>query len=291
MDYRQYYMSDENFKDLLPKDIIQPIVSGHEYKKLCKWNLCSRYKINFNDELIEEDDLVFMMGGKDLIREYINWFSLNQPKYKFRAIIHNTDEKFDDEDAYLLEPYVSKIFTINNISTSPNVVSIPLGFNDNSAGFVDRLDWEFYNKNGVWEKEKHRLCLVKFWRNFFRPGREEAYNHFLYNTHFTDCRNENDWISVPDHYEEVKMYKFQVCPTGAGLDTHRFYESILLDTIPIIKTSPISNFLTGFPCLLVNAWEEVTEDLLNDTYETLYNDLKTWKDENPNWLLAKNYIK
>ena len=291
MDYRKHYTGDESFKELLPKNMKQPIVSGHEYKKLCKWNLCSRYKINFDDELIEQDDLVFSMGGKDVIRENIERFFLNEPKHKFRLIIGNTDESFDDEDASLLEPYTTKIWAVNNISTSPNVISIPLGFNDNSAGWVDRLDWEYYNTHGVWEKQKHRLCLVKFWRNSLRPGRSEAYNHFLFNTHFTDCRNENDWLPVPNHYEEVKMYKYQVCPTGNGLDTHRFWECILFDTIPIIKKSPLSPFLTQFPCLYVLDWEEITEDLLNDLYPSLYEELKTWKEENPNWLYSKNYIK
>ena len=30
-------------------------------------------------------------------------------------------------------------------------------------------------------------------------------------------------------------YSFELCPEGNGMDTHRFYEALFLNTIPIVK--------------------------------------------------------
>lgn len=291
MDYRVYYREDKTFQRYLEKPLTRPLMSGHEYMKLCKFNLCSRYEINFDDELVKEGDLVFLGGGKDAIRDHIERLFLNTPKHKFKVIVGNTDESFDDEDAYLLEPYVSQIWAINNVSSSPLVRSIPLGFSDNAgANAVDDLDWAYYSGLGVWEHEKTKLVICKFWRNFYRPGREECFN-FFWKQPWATCFVENDWTDTPTYLDEIKEYKYQVCPTGAGLDTHRFYESILCDTIPIIKLCPITPFLSQFPCLIVEEWEDIDGKFLEDKYDELYEQLKTWKEENPNWLLAKNYIK
>ncbi len=38
----------------------QELVSGYEFYKLCKWNICPRYEINFNSDEIKENDFVFL---------------------------------------------------------------------------------------------------------------------------------------------------------------------------------------------------------------------------------------
>lgn len=295
MNLREYFQSDNSFSDIVPKNISKPIISGHEYKKLCKWNLCSRYIIDFDVEKVSEGDFVFLQGDTQSLREYsfLLWENgfLSEFNKPLNFIVHNTDESFNIEDFVILEPYALNIWTINNMVDEDKVHSIPLGFNDHSAGYVDKLDWEYYYTNGVWEKEKHRLCLVKFWRNAMRPGRSETFRYFYSNTNWADLRTEEDWLPVPLHYEELKMYKYQICPTGAGLDTHRFWESILFDVIPIIKRNYLSDFLLNFPVLLVDDWSELNEKTLEREYESLYSELKTWKEENPNWLFVKNYIK
>ena len=55
-------------------------------------------------------------------------------------------------------------------------------------------------------------------------------------------------------------YSFELCPEGNGLDTHRFYEALLLNTIPIVKRNSLESMYIQFPCVIVDDWKEITKE-------------------------------
>lgn len=61
------------------------------------------------------------------------------------------------------------------------------------------------------------------------------------------------------YIEQLSKYKFNLCPSGAGLDTHRFWESLLVNSIPIVKSNNlINNFEShNIPMLVVKDWSEL----------------------------------
>ena len=63
-------------------------------------------------------------------------------------------------------------------------------------------------------------------------------------------------------WEEHNNYSFELCPEGNGLDTHRFYEALLLNTIPIVKKNTLEPMYRNFPCVIVDEWKEITENNL-----------------------------
>ncbi len=87
-------------------------------------------------------------------------------------------------------------------------------------------------------------------------------------------------------------YSFVLSPHGNGFDCHRTWEAIVLGCIPIVKTSHIDSLYDDLPVLIVNNWNEVTKELLNNT-------IISFKDKNFNfkkitlqyWMeLMKNHI-
>ncbi len=72
-------------------------------------------------------------------------------------------------------------------------------------------------------------------------------------------------------------HKFVVCPEGHGIDTHRKWETLYLNSIPIELKSINNSFYQDLPICLVESWEELTEDFLNKEYERIYT----------NWNLEK----
>jgi len=287
MDYRQLYPSDEWFKAFIPENIKHPIISAHEYYKLCRWNLCPRYKINFNNDLIEHGDLVFM--NLEWIENYVDWFRFNPPKNKFRAVFHNSDLTFTRQHWIWMEAYTTEIYTINSPFWNEKINPIPMGFNDTSAGVVSALDFNSYVKNGSWGK-KQNLCINKFWKNQLRPGRYDAFNK-LKEKDFIDTFTEEEWLPVPEYYEQLKTYQYCICPQGQGWDTHRFWECLLFDVVPIIKTSDFTHFLTHFPCYIVDDYGDIRHEFLLSHFEDFYENIQIYKEENPNWLFSTNYIK
>ena len=57
-------------------------------------------------------------------------------------------------------------------------------------------------------------------------------------------------------------YAFSVSPPGNGLDCHRTWEDLILGCIVIVKTSPLDPLYEGLPVVIVQNWEEVTQENL-----------------------------
>jgi hypothetical protein len=74
---------------------------------------------------------------------------------------------------------------------------------------------------------------------------------------------------------------------GHGMDCHRTWESLMLGTIVIVKKSQLDSLYDGLPVLIVNDWDEITQELLDKTIEEFKNKnfnyeritLKFWVDK------------
>lgn len=103
--------------------------------------------------------------------------------------------------------------------------------------------------------------------------------NFLLPKHASDpCRVEDrleardQLASLPfAHFPESRMkqlecwrahedFAFEASPRGSGLDCFRTWEALFLDTIPIVKTSPLDALYRreGFPVVIVESWREIT---------------------------------
>ena len=66
-------------------------------------------------------------------------------------------------------------------------------------------------------------------------------------------------------WNKQKDFAFVICPHGGGLDCHRNWEALCLGCIPIVKTSLIDNLYKDLPVLIVESWEDIDINLLNNT--------------------------
>ena len=72
---------------------------------------------------------------------------------------------------------------------------------------------------------------------------------------------DNRLFDTPlDYLNNLKNYKFLVCPEGNGIDTHRIWEGLLARTIPIMLNSVFAQNLQskGVPLVLLNDWRELS---------------------------------
>ena len=61
-------------------------------------------------------------------------------------------------------------------------------------------------------------------------------------------------------WKEHDNYSFEICGEGNGLDTHRFYEALLFNTIPIVKRNSLESMYLKFPCVILDDWNEITKE-------------------------------
>lgn len=91
---------------------------------------------------------------------------------------------------------------------------------------------------------------------------------------------------------DLASCKFVASPRGNGLDTHRLWESLYLGSYPIVKTSTLDSLYDELPVLIVQDWNEVTEDFLNQKYDELCG--KSYNFEKLNfsyWINLINHYK
>lgn len=79
--------------------------------------------------------------------------------------------------------------------------------------------------------------------------------------------------------------KFCLCPVGMGIDTYRLWECLYMGCIPVLEYSPFVENLSGYKILVVNNFNDISEELLNEKYEKFSN-----KEYNTN-LLSSQYYK
>ena len=70
----------------------------------------------------------------------------------------------------------------------------------------------------------------------------------------------NTWVNQ-------SKYAFVISPHGGGYDCHRTWEALCLGCIPIMKKSRISHLFDDLPVLIVDAWGDISENLLRSTIE------------------------
>jgi len=65
--------------------------------------------------------------------------------------------------------------------------------------------------------------------------------------------------------------KFVLSPPGNGLDCHRTWEVLYVGSIPVVISSTLDPLYVGLPVIIVDSWEEVTEDFLERKYIEITN--------------------
>ena len=84
----------------------------------------------------------------------------------------------------------------------------------------------------------------------------------------------------------MRKSKYTLAPRGCGVDTHRFYESVFLKSIPIVlrTNSVFDRLYAAFPCLVVNEWSDVTEELLDSSYPECWRKMREFHSRYPRFL-------
>jgi hypothetical protein len=66
-------------------------------------------------------------------------------------------------------------------------------------------------------------------------------------------------------------HQFCACPRGNGIDTHRVWESLYLDVVPVVERAELTEHwrACGLPLVLIDDWNEVTPERLGSEAERL----------------------
>ena len=163
-----------------------------------------------------------------------------------------------------------KWYGINVDRPSPKIQIIPIGVDTHSDNANNRAEIIYEQSQKPVE-----LCDTLAYMNF------NAYTYLaergLIHMHFKEA--QESWINmkvninVPykEYCESVRNHKFTFCPRGNGVDTHRFWETIYLGSIPIVIDYPVmSYFFDRLPVVKATNWFHITPEFLEAEYERIH---------------------
>lgn len=169
---------------------------------------------------------------------------------------------------------VVKIYAVNALYNTDKVIPFPfglqrqIGLNDNRLQVMKEMVEQ--DQTLIPNKLLYINCGIE--RNLERaPLRKFETNDWV------TTRFDKDSKFFPyDQYKlflrELERHKFVVCPKGHGFDTHRIYETLYRRRVPVMLDHPyFRRLLKGFPVLYINAWNEITSELLQK-HDNLYQE-------------------
>lgn len=276
-----FFLSKNNTKRILLNYDTYPIIHGDRFLKLA--NIVLRKKSRTDYYEVRDYSKSNILYFEDIPEVWNNpslFFCNTEDACEFQTILdklqnpfvlltHNSDENVTEKYSFLYNhPKLVHWFTQNLCISHPKLSFLPIGI-----------------ANPTWQHGDY-LALTSI-REHTIPKSYPIYANFLIETNrtareycakvLTDkgipihprCHPYDNWVHIAGSY-------YCICPDGNGVDTHRFWESLYLRTIPIVLRNPLSEQLAKeYPCILLEKWEDLDISILKRDVSILSQELFT----------------
>jgi hypothetical protein len=229
--------------------------------------------------------------------DYLEAFFSSYHPYITKPYILLTHNFFGESDdplpdrwaPYLDDEKILAWFAMNPYIIHPKLHPMPLGLSrayyphGNTAVFDDCI--KNHKKN-----LKRKLLYINFstWTN---PAYRTPIRSYFEKQGFATCVGIKDTKS---YLMDIAEHKFVLSPRGHGLDCHRTWEALLMESYPIVATSPLDPLYHDLPVVIIKDWKEVTPEFLDAKYKELSSPERTYnfaKLYMPYWIEEMQTIK
>ena len=286
----------------------------------CDYVVCNRFFGAFPKWSIDAECLAHIPNGG---RIFLNCVDSNYGSY--RETLHSVFSKSPDKlyiFYIMIEPehgildilrdicqYSCGFYVNCNVVDDPRVHNMPIGIRDGEEvldfhrGFSQKMLLNARTKlDGVKPHVRDILCLLCF--SYTHEERQRCYHMLAGKSFITDLNSsymKTDWcitdrciadqsrllgkVPVEYNYEQTARSVYVISPRGCGEATHRFFEALYLDSIPIVKrTNTVFDRLYAvYPCLIVDDWDKITQGLLAANKKNLQLQIAAFKSKFPGW--------
>lgn len=221
------------------------------------------FRKKFTKTAPEEQWIKELTGAKVIfvythLLDYFKKYILRRINLPFILISHNSDDGIDLRHLEILNyPFLEKWYAQNCEINHEKLFALPIGLTNRQWG-AEKIA-QISKVSGHYIKSK---LLYSNYSIHTHPGREIL---FRKTSHLSFMTISQD-LAYEDYLIELAQHKFCLCPRGNGVDTHRFWESQYLNTIPIILKEDWTPSYSGLPILILNCWSELEEINLQNEY-------------------------
>lgn len=211
----------------------------------------------FDPDAVKENDIVFVKTDEIYNGNFQKHF-LPNIKHKFTLISgissytvgRNGDRSYLD---ILNNKNLKYWFCTNPPDViSDKIIPIPIGFEEKER---DGGDQEVLNNHYTYRVswlEKIDMLYLPFHNIGTNPERDRFIKHlksmdFVY--------HEKDKLPFDSYLSQINKFRYTICLDGAGYDTHRNYEALLVKSIPVVTPNMSKLFkYYSLPHIIANNW-------------------------------------
>jgi len=208
----------------------------------------------------------------------------------------NSDYPIDDFRFSKKPKNVKVWYAQNALVNDDNLIPIPIGFENKLPAYRDGHGIGYYDRVSL----KEDLVL----RNLQVTPTKKIYANFKISTNYNyrslvrDVCLKSDYIdwdepnlNLVEFFDKILDYEMIVCPAGNGVDTHRLWEVLYSNRIPItIKVGDfkIYELYNKLPIIILDNIEDLynidliekkLEKIKNNEYDLSILDVSYWFDE------------
>lgn len=229
--------------------------------KTFRTNWYSSFFNAFDPKKVQAGDSVFVAT------HYLNLFFdvyHKEIEYPYVLVTHNSDAPAPGHYAsFLDDKKILAWFCINPDETQcKKLHPMPIGIRNH--GFIGEPVTYIDTILPFKGLPKKHLLYINFRLN--HPDRHDAI-HLFFNKSW--CTTIFIKKNQTEYYQDIAQSKFVLSPHGVGLDCWRTWETLLMGSFPVVKHSPLDSLYEEFPMVIVNDWDEVTEEFLENKYNEL----------------------
>jgi len=210
-------------------------------------------------ENVKDGDVVFVKT--DFIeREIFQREYLPKIRARFILVTGVSDIAVTDKEKFvsiLKDERVIKWYAANNLM-GERIESIPIGFSENEYDGGNGSTLSRMGRNAIDFEMKSDFILLPVHTDT-NSNRAKLYNA-LKELPFVYCQKEA--LPFSEYMGLVNAFKYVFCFEGNGVDTHRYYEALLVNSVPIITAGSISKMLSNahVPNIHINQGEDIDGD-------------------------------
>jgi hypothetical protein len=257
----------------------------------------------FTTAILKKDAIIYCK------RDYIDHLfeNLKFSNRNYILITHASDYAVSQTEFNRKPKCIKKWFAENTNYSHPDLIPIPIGLAPDQDIDSTPLDvkWFLNNIEKFQSTPKNETTLYCNWTNNNNPKlrtnvlNKLAANNIKYIWDYPSLSDETNakvqtlfkqmqGSKNPDIVQSLKeeisdlqyyytycnnmsKYKFVIAPEGNGIDTHRVWEALYMNSIPIVLNSHAFNGMEQLPIIKVNDYSEVTYDLLSQALYKEYN--------------------
>ena len=228
-------------------------------------------KDGINPDEVKKDDIVFVKTDYIYNGNFINL--LKAIKHKFTLI-----SAISSYNVGLGHPSYIDIINSDKIkhwfcTNPPNVDSekvtgLPIGFEEREReGGNQEVIRKHWKDKPRWQDKIDKIYL-SYHTLGNNPNRDR---NIKYLSSLPCVVTEKCKLSFDKYLEKMRQYKYVICLEGAGFDTHRNYEALLVGSIPIMINSTIKKIYDDWnlPSIFVDNWTQINSNYLSVDHEKL----------------------